>query len=193
MIRAAWVLLIASLAGCSSEPPVPQGKWGDLIQALAPLHEPLGAPQPGDWLASRNEPGQTFTQYQGAAPIRPRGKRKLLYVQPLGPMSDSQAEIVEHTAEFMRVYFNTPVKVQASLPLSLLPSSARRDARGYGEQLLTTHIMGEVLYPRLPDDAAAYIAFTAMDLWPGDGWNFVFGQASLRRRVGVWSGSGPLD
>ena len=39
----------------------------------------------------------------------------------------------------------------------------------------------------LPADAAAYIAFTASDLWPGAGWNFVFGQASLRERVGVWS------
>ena len=26
-----------------------------------------------------------------------------------------------------------------------------------------------------------------MDLWPGPGWNFVFGQASLKERVGVWS------
>ena len=25
------------------------------------------------------------------------------------------------------------------------------------------------------------------DLWPGEDWNFVFGQASLRERVGVWS------
>jgi len=31
------------------------------------------------------------------------------------------------------------------------------------------------------------IAFTASDLWPGPGWNFVFGLASLRERVGVWS------
>jgi archaemetzincin len=44
-----------------------------------------------------------------------------------------------------------------------------------------------VLKPRLPDDACAYIAFTTSDLWPGRGWNFVFGQASLRERVGVWS------
>jgi len=28
---------------------------------------------------------------------------------------------------------------------------------------------------------------TSTDLWPGEGWNFVFGQASLLDRVGVWS------
>ena len=31
------------------------------------------------------------------------------------------------------------------------------------------------------------LALTATDLWPGEGWNFVFGQASLTERVGVWS------
>lgn len=34
---------------------------------------------------------------------------------------------------------------------------------------------------------AAVLGITALDLWPGPGWNFVFGQASLRERVGVWS------
>ncbi len=48
-------------------------------------------------------------------------------------------------------------------------------------------MLTQVLRPRLPEDAAAYIAFTSADLWPGEGWNFVFGQASLRDRVGVWS------
>lgn len=31
------------------------------------------------------------------------------------------------------------------------------------------------------------IAFTNADLWPGEGWNYVFGQASLADHVGVWS------
>ena len=31
------------------------------------------------------------------------------------------------------------------------------------------------------------LGLTATDLWAGEGWNFVFGQASLRERVGVWS------
>jgi len=39
---------------------------------------------------------------------------------------------------------------------------------------------------RQPTDAAL-LAITAVDLWPGPGWNFVFGQASLKERVGVWS------
>jgi archaemetzincin len=31
------------------------------------------------------------------------------------------------------------------------------------------------------------IGLTAVDLWPGRGWNFVFGQAHPRKRAGIWS------
>jgi len=44
-----------------------------------------------------------------------------------------------------------------------------------------------VLLPTLPADAAARLALTASDLWPGEGWNFVYGLASVYQRVGVWS------
>ena len=48
-------------------------------------------------------------------------------------------------------------------------------------------MLKEVLIPNRPDDAIAYIALTTSDLWPGAGWNFVYGQATLFERVGVWS------
>jgi archaemetzincin len=52
--------------------------------------------------------------------------------------------------------------------------------------LLSTFVLN-LLKPRRPDDAVAVLALTTEDLWPGKGWNFVFGQASLGERVGVWS------
>lgn len=186
-MRYVVALVLPWLGGCSSEPSAPQGEWRDLIVRLTPLHHKLGKPRPGDWLDSKPERGQTFAQYRHQSPIRPRGKRKVIYVQPLGPMSESQADIVQKTADFMGVYFNTKVEVKPRLPGSLIPKSAQRSSRGYGKQILTGHVMNEILRPCLPDDAAAYIAFTALDLWPGRGWNFVFGEASLRQRVGVWS------
>jgi len=138
-------------------------------------------------LASKREPGQTFDEYRKSAPIRPRGKRKIIYVQPLGPMTENELKVVKQTTEFLRVYFNTETRLSKRLPLSLVPASARRGGRGFGPQLLTSHIRNEILRPRLPEDASAIIAFTALDLWPGRGWNFVFGEASLRQRVAVWS------
>lgn len=43
------------------------------------------------------------------------------------------------------------------------------------------------LESRLPADAFALCGFTHEDLYPEESWNFVFGQASLRERVGVFS------
>ena len=54
-------------------------------------------------------------------------------------------------------------------------------------QIKSTFVLDQVLKPNLPEDAFALIAFTSSDLYPADDWNFVFGQASLRHRVGVWS------
>ena len=48
-------------------------------------------------------------------------------------------------------------------------------------------IIKNLLPARRPADAIAYVAFTAYDLWPGRDWNFVFGEASIDERVGVWS------
>jgi archaemetzincin len=53
--------------------------------------------------------------------------------------------------------------------------------------LLTTYLLDRVLKERRQPKDAAVLGITASDLWPGPGWNFVFGQASLSDRVGVWS------
>jgi archaemetzincin len=160
------------------------------IDKLRPLHQKLGKPQSGDWRAGpgKDEREQTFAQYLGCNPVRPVGARNVLYVQPLGEFTKTQRRIVDLSAEFMGRYFGLPVKVEKDLPLSVIPASARRVHPDWGmKQVLTTYVLEKVLAPRLPKDAAAYIAFTASDLWPGEGWNFLFGQASLRNRVGVWS------
>jgi archaemetzincin len=81
-----------------------------------------------------------------------------------------------------------PVQVRRHLPLSDIPARARRRHPQWGgKQVLSTFILPEVLEPDVPEDALAYLALTRCDLRPGEGWNFVFGQANLRRRVGVWS------
>ncbi len=158
------------------------------IKLVQPLHQKLGWPKAGDWLTEHEEPGQSFSEYLRYDPVRPTGKRNVLYVQPLGDMTRTERKIVNLTADYMGRFFNLPVKVQPQLPSSVIPKRARRVHPSWGvKQILTSYVLYEVLKPRLPDDAAAFIALTATDLWPGKGWNFVFGQASIRERVGVWS------
>ncbi len=157
-------------------------------EKLKPLHKTLGPIQPGDWLSAHREPGQTFMQYLACDPVRPVGTRRVIYVQPLGDFTEKQREVVKLSAEYMSSYFQRPVRIKDDVPLSVIPDRARRKHPSWGmDQILSTYVLHDVLRPKLPKDAAAYIAFSSSDLWPGEGWNFVFGQASLRERVGVWS------
>jgi archaemetzincin len=160
-----------------------------LIERLRPLALPLAKPGPGDWLAVHpDEPGQTFREYVAGRPVMLTAERSILYVQPLGTFTKSQRKIVEAAAEFLGLYYNARVKITADLAFGKIPADSRRTSSLTGEeQILTGYILENVLAARLPKDAAAMIAFTATDLWPGAGWNFVFGQAQLHDRVGVWS------
>ena len=163
----------------------------DLESAMArlrPLHRKLGKPRPGDWLAHHKEPGQSFAAYRRSRPLVPDARRHTIYIQPLGTFDEARRRIVTLTADGVGRFFNLPVKVRDDLPLSLVPAKARRKHPTWGDkQVLTGYVLDEVLIPRLPEDAFAYIALTTSDLWPGEGWNFVFGQAYLRQRTGVWS------
>ena len=167
------------------DPKVPQDK---IRFELKDIHTTKGKPQSGEWLAEHQEDGQTFAEYRKAEPILPKGERRVVYLQPLGEFDKDPQRLIELTAEYLRIHFNRPVKLLKTLPPSAVPESARRKHPSWGtRQILTTYVMDRVLLPKLPDDAAAMIALTSSDLWPGKGWNFVFGQAYLRKRVGVWS------
>jgi len=183
-----WVAWLAGYAACTYAVEPGDEMLPAKFKPLLPLHEKLGPPRPGEWLAEHPESGETFRQYVRSRPVAPDRKRRVIYVQPLGDSSDTQRKIVSLTAEFMQAYFGLPVMIREDLPLSLIPADARRKHPSWGmDQILSTYVLSDVLYPRLPEDATAYIALTTSDLWPGEGWNFVFGQASLNHRVGVWS------
>ena len=153
-----------------------------------PLHTKLGPPQPRDWLAEHKEPGQSYAQYLRGQPVRVDKRRRVIYVQPLGEFDPAQRKVLDRTAEFLGIYFQLPVKVRDDLSLDVIPAAARREhPTWHVKQILSTYVLDKVLRPRLPADACVYIALTTSDLWPGQGWNFVFGQASLSERVGVWS------
>lgn len=158
------------------------------IKKLEPLHKLPDKPGSNDWLASYEEDGQSFEKYLKSKPIRPTTKRNKLYVLPLGTFNKRASEIIADSATFMSLYFQVPVVLMKTESLQQVPGQAKRVHPNAGmEQLLSTWVLDEFLKPQLPDDALAMIAFTSIDLWPGEGWNFVFGQASLRGRVGVWS------
>jgi archaemetzincin len=160
----------------------------DLEQILRPLAEPLPPPRPGDWLAEHDEPGQTFAEYLAARPVRRSDDLHTIYLCLVGEFSEAQRRILDLTRQYLGLFFDCPVKVQRQVALASIPARARRTHPSWGDpQVLTGYILHEVLEPERPADALAYLALTASDLWPGEGWNYVFGQANLRQRTGVWS------
>ncbi|MCG8584069.1 MAG: archaemetzincin [Pirellulales bacterium] len=183
-----WVVVV-SWPQAADLPATPESNRAQaVLERVKPLHRAKEKPRPGDWLAEHEEDGQTFAEYRADNPVLPQGKRKTIYLQPLGEFDTNQQRMVDLTAEYLRIHFDRPVKLLKTLPSSTVPDSARRKHPSWGmEQILTTYVMDNILRPKLPEDAAAMIALTSTDLWPGKGWNYVFGQAYLRHRVGVWS------
>jgi archaemetzincin len=182
-----WIAAAISANPSHGEQPA-QPELPARFAKLLPLHTKLGPPQPHDWLAEQKEPGQTYAQYLQGHPIRVDKKRRVIYVQPLGEFDAAQRKVLDRTAEFLGIYFQLPVKVRDALSLDVIPATARREhPTWHNKQILSTYVIENLLPPRLPADACVYLALTTSDLWPGRGWNFVFGQASLSERVGVWS------
>jgi archaemetzincin len=162
--------------------------YPELEQKLRPLADPLPPPRPGDWLAEHDEPGQTFAEYLNARPVRKGDKLHTVYLCLVGDFTEAQRRILHLTQDYLALFFDCPVKVRRQIALASIPARAKRTHPSWGDpQVLTGYILHDVLEPERPDDALAYLALTASDLWPGKGWNFVFGEASLRQRIGVWS------
>lgn len=158
------------------------------MEKIRPLFSKKAAPGPSDWLASHKEEGQTFEQYRAIAPNRPNAVRTKIYLQSIGAFTKEQENVIDTMRSFMGLIFGLEIALLPPLGVEKIPAAAQR-TNGFTQQrqLLSTHILYSILKPNRPDDAVAVLAITNEDLWPGKNWNFVFGQASLSDRVGVWS------
>lgn len=155
--------------------------------AIIPFFKPMKI-EKGDWLETFQESGQTFEEYLKQNPTLPTAERRVIYIQPMGKFTANQRKILSLTAEYMKAFYNLPVKLNMEKTLPNVPKEMQRKNQFKGQlQLKTDYFIKDVLPKMLPKDAAALICFTNYDLYPQDDWSFVFGQASLKNRVGVWS------
>lgn len=156
------------------------------LEKAKSLFQEKGPPQPGDWIYEHKESGQTYKQYLKSNPRTANEKRNKIYILPLGDFQNEDYQILNSTKDYLEIFFGMDVIIRNNKPLTLIPDSARR-YNDVNEQLHSIYILYEVLLPEIPDDAVAYMAITTSDLYPKESWNFVFGQASVKRRVGVTS------
>jgi archaemetzincin len=151
----------------------------------APEFEPIPKPGPQDWLAVHDEPGQTFDEFKTSHPNRPTQDRHVIYLQPLGNFAEHSPSI-EKLREFAAAFFAMEAKALTPVSVDASKFTTRHNPYTGNLQILTSDVLN-FLKPRVPLDAFCVIAITMEDLYPEQSWNFVFGQASLRERVGVYS------
>ncbi len=196
-MRYAAVLLFFLTFGCSSmDGPVANSvpaldERADRLKlqktAIERFFKPMKV-ESGDWLTTQRETGETFEEYLASKPTLPTAERRTIYIQPIGTFNPDQRRAIRLAAEYMRAFYSLPVKLNADRALGKVPEDKKRLIEYRNNlQIRTQYFLDDVLPKLLPNDAAALIAFTNYDLYPGDTWAFVFGQATFAERVGVWS------
>ena len=149
----------------------------------------LDPDDPGGWLSAFKEYPQPLENYRKQAVNRPTQQRRVIVLQPLGPMTPGQDRFVELLRGYVEVSFQLPCRVEKPLAptgagdawLAAEPSNSWR-----GEKVQAVPILRELLMPRLAADAVADFGITMADL-KIPGLNFVFGIGSYEERVGVYS------
>lgn len=160
----------------------------EYFQKLVPLHQIKTSPGPYDWLAMHQETLQSYADYAQSNPVRPDAEHPYIYVTLIGDFDAKRQEIIDQTVRFIEAYFGLPVKFTEPISSDAIPAQGRRiHPTTKDRQFHTRYIIEQLLVPNKPADAFSLIAFTATDLYPEPSWNFVFGEADMENRVGVWS------
>ena len=147
--------------------------------------EPKRAPGGLDWLATHDEPGQSYERWLQSNPNLPGAGRTKLYVLPIGGFEQGIAPDLEKLKAYTAAYYHP-------MPVELLPVAAdaevpAKERMHLGKKQWKSTDILRWLPGKLPADGYAMIAVTMTDLYPDEKWNFVFGQASTKQRVGVFS------
>lgn len=146
------------------------------------LYTPLSDPLPGEWRAEHPEPEQLVAHYKIGKPAIPDSIRKFIYLVPLNAFDSIELRLLNITAEYLQAVFDLPVKIRSGISVNDIPTNKKRNG-----QLNSGFILHDLLIKNLPADAVGMMAITSDDLYPGEDWNFVFGEANTKERVGVSS------
>lgn len=150
---------------------------------LEPLDQFKQKPQEGEWLYTNKEPFQSLNDYIDSNPLRTDSRRNSLYVVKLGYFDSVSIEIFALTKNYLAIFFQIDVKELPAIDTKRVPIKYTRK----NGQLNASYILDNILSNCVPNDAHSIIALTTADIFPSEKWNYVFGLASLKKRVGVWS------
>lgn len=147
----------------------------------------LSKPIEGEWLFTHKEKGQSFEQFTDSKHIVPTNNSNIIYIRPIGNFDSLQKKQIELVRGYLEIFFQLKTKTLENVSDNIIPSSARRIGFEDNEQLLAGYILDSVLKNEKPLNRIALMGLTEKDLFPKPEWNYVFGLASYRDRVGVSS------
>lgn len=166
-----------------------ENKADTLTRLLQNLHELPEPPEGNDWRIAHPESPQSYLNFIQSQPTGCTDERQTIYLCLLGVFSPEEEALLKDVERYLGDFFDLPVKRLALPDTSLhIPANQQRlHPQTQKLQVRSTFLLNQVLLPQLPTDAVAFVGFTTWDLYPSDDWSFVFGQANLRKRTGVWS------
>src|SRR5260370_42454155 len=80
-----------------------------LQRAFAPdasSFDSIPKPDPNDWLAVHQKPGQTFDEFKASQPNQPTQSRRVIYLQPLGEFPSDRTPSTDNLQKFAAAFFS---------------------------------------------------------------------------------------
>ncbi|CAE7709804.1 Ank3 [Symbiodinium necroappetens] len=153
--------------------------------------KPLGKPRRGDWLAEKKETGQTYTTYSRRMkpPMTPTKHTDTILLVPIGhSFSEGIAvKFLSYLIDYCTAFFVGMTVDVLDKPLSLAKMRKRMNDFMHEQYLIAD--LFDALHSETRSHRKAYcrLGITMEDIYPGEEWNYVFGQAKPMERVGVFS------
>lgn len=136
-------------------------------------------PQPGEWLFTFREPGQTVAEHARDCRNRRTAERHTLHLLPYTDLTDVDRAVLPALREFVEIYFGVDAVI---LPTRELPRAAWSATREqWHAEALADAQLGAV-----PPDSLGVLGLVGGDMYV-DQLNFVFGIGRFEERVGVHS------
>jgi archaemetzincin len=149
--------------------------------------DPIPEPGPGDWLNVAHEKGQAFERFAQTTARNPSESPQCIYLKPVGEdFPQAHSRLLQQLQRFGTAFFAQEVRVLPPLAVEGTGITMRQNRFTDVVQLKTRDIL-PALARDIPADASCVLGLTAYDLYPHDTWSFVFGEALLGDRVGVFS------
>uniref|UniRef100_A0A3Q0QS47 Archaemetzincin-2 n=1 Tax=Amphilophus citrinellus TaxID=61819 RepID=A0A3Q0QS47_AMPCI len=155
------------------------------------LFQPITVHSDSDWIPAHPEEPQDFeTFYRYPYRQTPNESHSAIYIQTIGSFGEVRAQTdqyVEWLRDYCQAFFyGLSVKLLPAVTVSETGCSFRVNSNSYNLQILTGDLL-RFLEKRKPKDAFCIVGITMIDLYPKESWNFVFGEASLTKGMGIFS------